>query len=140
MNRNFKKLTFFLFYLFLVKGVYSQVIPTEKIVIKKVSVLITTPFNISCEDFERSFNSDQISERVITDSMKLKQFNSMVNNITYDINDLQSDIRFKFYFYFSEKLSPTVLCMDRFNRIFFNGKMIKKNKKMIRFLNEISKE
>jgi len=95
---------------------------------------MNTSSRVFCDNFATAFNK-MLTINAIYQSDSLAMFSSFVRKAQYAKHDREIDVRCKFVYDLDDTHTTTV-CTDGRN-ILLNGRMIKKNKKFINFLNSI---
>lgn len=95
----------------------------KRILIVYVPDYIETPYRITCGGFESSFSS-RLERKVITNKKVLNSFRECLNSCVYSAKNKDIDVRIKAYVFLNNN-KKTTICMDRFNEILLNGKLIK---------------
>lgn len=104
----------------------------EKIVIHYVDLQIETPFDVTCENFDNFFSSSY-KAKIISNKNQLRKFADYLAHCDVLDGAKNVDVRVKAVItYFDGK--TTVLCMNKFNDILINNKLIKENKSIIAFV------
>jgi hypothetical protein len=99
-----------------------------------VDLYINTSSRVSCDNFATVFEKVLTASSVFQ-SDSIAMFSDFVRNVKYAKRNGAIDVRRKFI-YEEEGKSTIVVCTDGRN-ILLNGKMIKRNKRFIGFLNSI---
>lgn len=94
---------------------------------------IETPFRISCDYFEKAFGK-QYSKKFIKDKKEVSLFKKYLNECKYADVSKEIDVRIKVLIYCSNGRKIT-LCIDKFDNVLLNGKLIKQNKQIVQFIN-----
>ena len=93
-----------------------------------------SPIRITCDNFATSFNKI-LKVNAITQDDSIALFCAFVSKVKYAKNTRGIDVRCKFI-YETDAAHTTTVCTDGYN-ILLNGRLIKRNKKFIRFLNSM---
>lgn len=107
--------------------------------VKYVDKEISTPYRIGCDNFEPSF-SKIYKEKEIKSQKLLDEISWLLKNVSYSKDSGELDIRTKLVIYFQKSKKQTIVCLDFFDNILINGKLIKKNKKLYTFINLIIRD
>jgi hypothetical protein len=99
-----------------------------------VDLYMNTSSRISCDNFATAFDK-LLAVNVVSQNDSIAVFSIFINNVKYAKNDRAIDVRCKFI-YQKDNTGVITVCTDGRN-ILLNGRMIKKNKKFIDFLNSI---
>ena len=93
-----------------------------------------TPARVSCDNFATAFNS-RLTVNAVSQSDSVAMFSTFIRNVKYSKGNRGIDVRCKFVYDIDDTHTTTV-CTDGRN-ILVNGRMIKRNKEFINFLNSI---
>ncbi|WP_337966064.1 hypothetical protein [uncultured Flavobacterium sp.] len=96
----------------------------DKIVVHSVNLNIDTSADVSCKDFELTFNG-VIKVYSIKDKSIFNKIDKLLKGIKNSNKNTSIDIRRKIIVFHKDKTIDT-LCVDRFN-IVMNGQLIDKN-------------
>jgi hypothetical protein len=105
----------------------------SRISILYVSKNIETPYRISCKMFNSSFRT-QFKKKVIDTRSQIDSFYTIFNTIEYEKKSEDIDVRVKIYI-FGLRPSPILMCMDRFDDVLVNDRLIKRNINLLNFIN-----
>jgi hypothetical protein len=120
--------------IFLSLASYSQNNQKDYILVLSVELYTNTSFSIPCDKFATAFKN-QLNAKTITQEDSVKTFSFFIHNVKYARHNREIDVRRKYLYEINNKDTVTI-CTDGQN-IILNGKMIKKNKKFIDFLNSM---
>ncbi|HVX92553.1 MAG TPA: hypothetical protein VHA74_00375 [Candidatus Dojkabacteria bacterium] len=93
---------------------------------------VETPFRITCNNFENAFRG-QYKKINVKDTEQLILFSKYLKDYKYSQTNKAIDVRIKVIISYSDK-KITKLCIDQFNNILVDGKLIKSNKQIIEFV------
>jgi len=115
-------------------GLYAQSNNKNYILALSVELYMNTSSRVSCDNFATAFNK-VLSVNAVSQSDSLAMFSFFISNVKYAKHDRGIDVRCKFV-YEIDKANTITVCTDGRN-ILLNGRMVRKNKKFINFLNSI---
>jgi hypothetical protein len=118
------------------KGGSSQKIC--RIIIRYVDKDISTPYRISCSGFDASF-SKVYKERVVKSDKVLSEFNRLLKNVSYFDKSEEIDVRTKVIVEYQKSKLVRTLCVDAFDDILINGRLIKPSAGLSKLISELSK-
>jgi hypothetical protein len=99
-----------------------------------VDLYIETPARVTCDNFATAFNS-RLTVNAVTQNDSVAMFSSYLQKARYAKHDRGIDVRCKFV-YVLDDINTATVCTNGLD-ILINGRMIKKDKQFIRFLNSI---
>lgn len=120
---------------------YSITLPAQEnskkyILALSVDLYMNTSSRVSCDKFATVFDKI-LTAKEVAHSDSIAMFSAFIQKAKYAKHDRGIDVRCKFIFEMDNTHTVTV-CTDGRN-IIVNGKLTKKNKKFINFLNSIVK-
>ena len=102
---------------------------------------ITTPYSISCKDFESSFPKETYSIKSYDDSVNVLKLYDALKYIRFNKGHVNSiDVRAKIYLNYSNPKSLDTLCLNKFYVLERNGKFAKATRELINILEELFKD
>jgi hypothetical protein len=99
-----------------------------------VDLYMNTSSRVACDNFAVVFEK-VLTINTVSQSDSIALFSSFVRNVKYSKRKRDIDVRCKFV-YAMDDIHTIIVCTDG-RSILVNGKLIKKNKKFINFLNSI---
>ena len=128
---------FLFFYSTIIK---SQTERLESVQFACVHFGITTPYAISCNDFENDFK-EFYSLKTINDTGLVCQLNSALKTVEFNIGNGDSiNVRAKLYLKYENSNLVRTLCLNKFYDIELDGRCIVKNEILIYFLKNLFKD
>jgi hypothetical protein len=97
---------------------------------------INTPYRISCNNFEAAF-AKAYKQKIIKSKKLLNELRVIFKSIVFTKDDEALDIRVKLVIQYANSKKRNVLCMDAFDDILVNGRLIKTNKQLKDFINKL---
>lgn len=113
---------------------FSQENNKNYILAMSVDLYMNTSSRVACDNYATVFEK-VFTINVVSQSDSIAMFSTFVRNVKYSKRNRGIDVRCKFVYDIDDKHRTTV-CTDGRN-ILVNGKLIKKNKRFIGFLNSI---
>lgn len=104
------------------------------ILVLSVDLYMETPARILCDNFATAFNKSVIVN-TISQSDSIALFTSFVSKAKYAKHNSEIDVRCKFVYELDDTHTITVCTNGR--NILLDGRLIKRNKKFITFLNSV---
>lgn len=127
-----KRLLFFVVFIIAASKIHSQNITITRLNIKYVAFNILTLNDISCDDFEKSFDERQLKDTTINDSAILFSFEKILKGIRYKkIKNTAINVRAKFYLYYNNRAFPVILCVNTHYDVLVNNRLIRKNNQLL---------
>lgn len=109
----------------------------DSIKIFYVNPQITTPFDITCDMFQSSFDRFEIKSHTIIDSSKNIKYQYLLSKQMESMHEIHLDVRFQILIYSKHLKEPSLsICMDNFYMGGINNKLIK-DKKANRLLKQM---
>jgi hypothetical protein len=122
-----------LFFSYTITG-FTQGNSKNYILALSVDLYMNTSSRVPCDNFATVFEK-VLTVNAVSQSDSVVMFSTFVRDVKYSKHDRGIDVRCKFV-YEPDSTSTITVCTDGRN-ILLNGRMIKKNKKFINFLNSI---
>jgi hypothetical protein len=131
----FKRYTAILVFFLLYNTIsWAQVKHEKYILALSVDFYMNTSYRISCNDFVTVFDK-VLTINTVSDDDSVEVFLKFIHKIKYLKVNRNIDVRSK-YIYEIDSLNTITVCTDGRN-ILVNGRIIKRNKRFIKFLNSI---
>ena len=99
---------------------------------------INTPYRIPCDNFDASF-SKIYKEKIVKSPKILADFDELLRHVVYSKENSEMDVRTKIIVQYLNSKKKTILCLDAFDDILVNGRLIKSNQKLLELINRIGK-